>query len=103
MGFTEYAAHPNASNNYVTGSDAIESTSANVGVNNESGDGSGSTFKRLPDQEILDGMEEIYFEDGANCERYELEVCVGKYKIKFIFVKKSIFRNTTKPIWTPTP
>lgn len=31
-------------------------------------------FGRLPDQEILDGMEEIYFEADADCERHELMV-----------------------------
>lgn len=31
-------------------------------------------FRRLPDQEILDGTEEIYFQDGVNCEEYELRV-----------------------------
>lgn len=31
-------------------------------------------FRRLPDQEILDGTEEIYFQEGVNCEEYELRV-----------------------------
>lgn len=31
-------------------------------------------FRRLPDQEILDGTEEIYFQENVNCEEYELKV-----------------------------
>lgn len=31
-------------------------------------------LRRLPDQEILDGIESIYFEDNANVEDFELRV-----------------------------
>lgn len=32
------------------------------------------TDRRLPDQEILDATEEIYFQDNVNCGEYELKV-----------------------------
>lgn len=84
MGFTaEYGGQSIVANpQSVTGSDAIDSSAAtahhnNVGGNDDDDDdcgGGNSSFKRLPDQEILDGMEEIYFQEEANCEQYELEV-----------------------------
>lgn len=77
MGFTEYTGQAVIANNNATGNDGTHATETdNVGVDDECGGGSSSSsFKRMPDQEILDGMEEIYFQDGANCEQYELEVC----------------------------
>lgn len=35
--------------------------------------------RRLPDQEILDGTEEIYFQDNVNCGEYELKVRVNMF------------------------
>lgn len=32
--------------------------------------------RRLPDQEILDSTDEIYFQENVNCEEYELRVRV---------------------------
>lgn len=32
------------------------------------------TDRRLPDQEILDSTEEIYFQESVNCGEYELKV-----------------------------
>lgn len=79
MGFTEFTGQAILNQN-VTGSDTTDTTTSSslrnggvVGVDDEGGVG-GSGFKRLPDQEIMDGMEDIYFQDGVNCEQYELEV-----------------------------
>lgn len=81
MGFTEYSGQAvTFKHTNVTGSDAIDSTTTSTSRNvvgfvdyDECG-GVNSSFKRLPDQEILDGVEDVYFQDEANCEQYELEV-----------------------------
>lgn len=37
--------------------------------------------RRLPDQEILDATEEIYFQESVNCGEYELKVNHGRVPI----------------------
>lgn len=38
--------------------------------------GSAADPRRLPDQEILDSTDDIYFQENVNCEEYELRVSV---------------------------
>ena len=43
-------------------------------------------FRRLPDQEILDATEEIYFQENVNCEEYELRVSTQELLL-FLFTQ----------------
>lgn len=46
--------------------------------------------RRLPDQEILDGTEEIYFKENVNCGEYELNVIILKWDFESVFINSSI-------------
>lgn len=70
MGFTDYHAAQSQPDK-----DAVALAAATKRAKEEAAHTDG--FRRLPDQEILDGMEAIYFETDANCEQYELMVYEG--------------------------
>lgn len=62
MGFSEYFIH------------SLEPTSQTDLSNLKGKEEVHNDFRRLPDQEILDGTEEIYFQENANCSEYEIRV-----------------------------
>lgn len=98
MGFTDYGGQ--SATVQSPGNDSTDST-----VHSPNGEETNSSdFRRLPDQEILDGMEEIYFENGANCEQYELEVGQSQiYIYTFVFTFDVSTRNSRIPNLTTAP
>lgn len=58
------------------------------------------TDRRLPDQEILDATEEIYFQENVNCGEYELKVMRSRFCSTLVFSYNGVtpffhFRNST--------
>lgn len=71
MGFTDYYA---AQTSAQPDKEAAALDAATKRAKEETAHTDG--FRRLPDQEILDGLEPIYYAEDANCEQYELMVSV---------------------------
>lgn len=69
MGFSEHFLH-----NLASPLDQPHSINEQTNKEKQLAQQHSGDFRRLPDQEILDGTELVYFQEGVNCEEYELRV-----------------------------
>lgn len=77
MGFSDYFVNSVTTNPNSSSSSEAPSSTTTKGVSTYSRD---DLMRRLPDQEILDGIESIYYEENANVENFELRVSFKAFK-----------------------
>lgn len=87
MGFSDYfiqtvtAAEPNK----VDSTKKTSSSSTNTTDKQDETDGSKEQAQKS-DQEILESIEEIYYQPESNAQMYELEVCIENMKVNVFVV-----------------
>lgn len=86
MGFSDYfiqtvtAAEPNKV-------DSTKKTSSSTNTTDKQDETDGSKEQaQKSDQEILESIEEIYYQPESNAQMYELEVCIENMKVSVFVV-----------------